>query len=157
MRAARRLCAFSTAEISPVKCRLISSIGITCEYPPPAAPPFIPKTGPREGSLRTTVVFFPIRLRACARPMEVVVFPSPAGVGVIAVTSIRRAFLIFCSSIKCRGILALYLPYNSRSSPGIPIFSAISTIGLILACCAISISCFIFAIFSRKVIYLLLI
>ena len=32
-------------------------------------------------------VFFPIRLRASPNPTEVVVFPSPAGVGLIAVTS----------------------------------------------------------------------
>ena len=39
------------AWMSPVKCKLNSSIGITCEYPPPAAPPLIPNVGPCEGCL----------------------------------------------------------------------------------------------------------
>ena len=37
--AATRLLAAEIACISPVRCKLNSSIGITCEYPPPAAPP----------------------------------------------------------------------------------------------------------------------
>ena len=45
--AASRLLAAPMAWKSPVKCRLISSIGTTCAYPPPAAPPFTPKTGPK--------------------------------------------------------------------------------------------------------------
>src|SRR5450756_2803833 len=44
--AASRLLAVPTAWMSPVKWRLMSSIGTTCEYPPPAAPPLMPKTGP---------------------------------------------------------------------------------------------------------------
>ena len=72
---------------SPVKCRLMSSIGTTCAWPPPAAPPFTPKQGPRLGSRRQTSVSLPMRLRPSASPTEVVVLPSPAGVGVIAVTS----------------------------------------------------------------------
>ena len=44
--AASKLFAAVIAWISPVKWRLNSSIGITCEYPPPAAPPFIPNVGP---------------------------------------------------------------------------------------------------------------
>ena len=74
---------------SPVKCKLISSIGITCALPPPAAPPFIPNTGPKDGSLIVTRAFFPIWLSASPSPTEVVVLPSPAGVGLIAVTSIN--------------------------------------------------------------------
>ena len=50
-----RLWAEVTACKSPVKCRFISSMGSTCEYPPPAAPPFIPNTGPIEGSRITHV------------------------------------------------------------------------------------------------------
>jgi len=58
---------------SPVKCRLIASIGTTWAWPPPAAPPFMPKQGPSEGSRRQTMVFLPIRLSASPRPTVVVV------------------------------------------------------------------------------------
>mmetsp|Transcript_44470 Transcript_44470/g.110704 ORF Transcript_44470/g.110704 Transcript_44470/m.110704 type:complete len:250 (-) Transcript_44470:235-984(-) len=51
MAAASRLLAIATAWRSPVRCRLNSSIGMICEYPPPAAPPFIPKVGPMLGCL----------------------------------------------------------------------------------------------------------
>ena len=74
---------------SPVKWRFICSIGTTWAYPPPAAPPFIPKHGPRLGSLRQTIDFFPILFRPSFKPTDVVVLPSPAGVGLIAVTSIN--------------------------------------------------------------------
>jgi hypothetical protein len=47
--AASRLLAAVMAWKSPVKCRLISSIGTTCAWPPPVAPPFWPKHGPRRG------------------------------------------------------------------------------------------------------------
>ena len=86
--AASRLLAAAIAAKSPVKCRLMSSIGTTCAYPPPAAPPFIPNTGPIDGSRRQITVFFPSRFRASPSPTVVVVLPSPAGVGDIAVTRI---------------------------------------------------------------------
>jgi len=95
IRAESKLFAFSTAEKSPVKCKLISSIGTTCAYPPPAAPPLIPNTGPNEGSLSTTAVCFPILFKPSVRPIEVVVFPSPAGVGVKAVTRIKLLLSTF--------------------------------------------------------------
>ena len=47
--AASRLCAIETACVSPVRWRLKSSIGRTCELPPPAAPPLMPNVGPSEG------------------------------------------------------------------------------------------------------------
>jgi hypothetical protein len=47
---------------------------------------------------------------ACAKPMEVVVFPSPAGVGVIAVTKINLLCATLSGLIKCKGSFALYLP-----------------------------------------------
>ena len=81
-----KLCADVIAWKSPVKCKLICSIGTTWEYPPPAAPPLTPKDGPRLGSLRHTIVFFPILFNPSANPTETVVLPSPAGVGLIAVT-----------------------------------------------------------------------
>ena len=86
--AASRLLAAPMAWKSPVKCRFISSIGTICAYPPPAAPPFMPNTGPRDGSLRAAITFFPILRSPSVSPTEVVVLPSPAGVGVMAVTSI---------------------------------------------------------------------
>ncbi len=86
--AASRLWAEVTACRSPVKCRLMSSLGTTRACPPPVAPPFIPKTGPREGSRRAAMARWPRRPKASASPMAVVVFPSPAGVGVMAVTMI---------------------------------------------------------------------
>ena len=84
-----KLCATPIACISPVKCKLISSIGTTCAYPPPAAPPFIPKTGPKDGSLIAAADNLPILFKACVSPIVTVDFPSPAGVGVIAVTKIN--------------------------------------------------------------------
>jgi hypothetical protein len=47
----------------------------------------IPKTGPSEGWRMLTDAFRPIRLRPWASPTVVVDFPSPSGVGVIAVTT----------------------------------------------------------------------
>ena len=88
----------------------MSSIGTTCEYPPPVAPPLMPNTGPSDGSRSTTVVFLPMRLRPSVRPTDTVVLPSPGGVGVIAVTSTSLAFSTLAGSIRSSGSLALYLP-----------------------------------------------
>ena len=77
--AASRLVADVTAWMSPVKWRLRSSIGTTCDRPPPAPPPLIPKTGPIEGSRRHTTALRPASANASVRPIAVVVFPSPAG------------------------------------------------------------------------------
>ena len=82
-------------------------MGKACEYPPPVAPPFIPNTGPREGSLRHAIDFFPIFLRASVRPTVVVVFPSPAGVGLMAVIRISFAFFL---RLGIELILAICLP-----------------------------------------------
>ena len=139
--AAIKLFAAVIAWISPVKWRLISSIGTTCAYPPPAAPPLIPKHGPSDGSRIATTDFFPNLLSACDNPIIVVVFPSPAGVGLIAVTKINFPSSFWSSFlIASREIFALYFPYNSRSSSSKPTFWATSTIGFIFALCAISTS-----------------
>ena len=90
--AASKLFAAPIALKSPVKCKFISSIGTTWAYPPPAAPPLTPKTGPKEGSLSARDVLFPILFNPSPSPTTVVVFPSPAGVGVIAVTKINFPF-----------------------------------------------------------------
>ena len=47
----------------------------------------MPKQGPRLGSRRHTRAFLPILFIPSVKPTEVVVLPSPAGVGEIAVTS----------------------------------------------------------------------
>ena len=75
-------------------------MGTICAKPPPAAPPFIPNTGPKEGSLKQMIVFLPIRFKASPKPTLVVVFPSPAGVGLIAVTKINFPSFLFCSVSK---------------------------------------------------------
>ena len=88
----------------------MSSIGITCEYPPPAAPPLSPNTGPNDGSRNTATACFPILFNPSVRPIDTVVLPSPAGVGDMAVTSIRLFFSAFSRSISLSGNLALYRP-----------------------------------------------
>src|SRR3954470_7821007 len=113
----------------------MSSIGTTCAYPPPAAPPFMPKDGPRLGSRRHTMARLPIWLSASPRPTVVVVLPSPASVGDIAVRRIRFPFgrsLRDCTYGS--EILALWRPYSSRLVSGIPsFFEATSAIGHITA------------------------
>ncbi len=89
--AASRLWAAVMAWKSPVKCRLMSSIGTTWAWPPPAAPPFMPKQGPSEGSRRQIMAFLPAAQMPSPSPTVVVVLPSPAGVGVIAVTRMSFA------------------------------------------------------------------
>lgn len=113
--------------ISPVKCKLISSIGATCDIPPPVAPPFIPNTGPSDGSLNASIAFFPILFNASAIAIDTVVFPSPNGVGFMAVTKISFPFSFsFNLLLTSLDIFALYFPYTSISSSFIPIFFAIS-------------------------------
>ena len=58
--AASRLLAAPMAWMSPVKCRLRSSIGTTWVMPPPAAPPLMPNTGPSEGSRRQSTGRWPM-------------------------------------------------------------------------------------------------
>ena len=64
IRAESRLCAEVMAWKSPWKWRLIFSAGSICELPPPAAPPFIPKTGPSEGSREVMMALLPMLLQA---------------------------------------------------------------------------------------------
>ena len=75
----------------------MSSIGATCEWPPPAPPPLTPKHGPSDGSRTQIMAFLPIAFSASPRPTVVVVLPSPAGVGEIAVTRISLPSLFFCT------------------------------------------------------------
>src|SRR6266446_2839986 len=128
--AARRLWAEVIAWKSPVKWRLMSSIGTTWERPPPVPPPFMPSVGPIDGSRRAMTARAPMRARAWPRPMVMVVLPSPAGVGVIAVTTTslpsgpaRRE-----RSAGSR-TFALSQPYGSHSSAASPSSRAMSAIG----------------------------
>src|SRR5882724_4089599 len=110
-----KLCARPIAWKSPVKCRLMSSIGTTCAYPPPAAPPLTPNTGPSDGSRIARIAFLPRRRSACVTPTVTVDLPSPAGVGLIPVTSTSRPLgARFCSARS--EIFALYFPYSSKIS-----------------------------------------
>ncbi len=139
MSAASRLVATPIAAKSPVKCRLMSSIGTIWAYPPPAAPPFMPKTGPSAGSRRHTIARSPILESASPRPTVVVVFPSPAGVGETAVTS--TSLPRGRSAIESRNrseTFALWRPYGSRLSSGMPSPAATSVMGSIRAAWAIS-------------------
>ena len=62
-------------------------MGTTWAQPPPAAPPLIPNTGPREGSRRQrTGLASDVAQALPSAPTEVVVLPSPALVGVIPAT-----------------------------------------------------------------------
>src|SRR5450830_835670 len=123
----------------------MSSIGITCEYPPPAAPPLTPKTGPRLGSRMHRMALMFARRSACARPTATVLLPSPAGVGLIAVTSTSRPRT--GRDARSIGSFALNLPYNSRSSASSPRSRATSTMGRGFTLCAISMSVGIWFIF----------
>ena len=70
---------------------------------------------------------------------EVVVFPSPAFVGVIAVTQISFPSAVSRSRSRTRrSIFALVRPYGSTSSGTKPAAAAISSIGRRTAACAIS-------------------
>ena len=128
-----------------MKCRFICSIGTTWANPPPAAPPFIPNEGPKLGSLKQTIDFFPILFNPSFKPTDVVVFPSPAGVGVIAVTKISfPSGLFFNVSRYSKLIFAICLPMGLKAvlSSGTLTLANISLIGRILASLAIWISDF---------------
>ena len=69
-----------------------SSMGMTWLYPPPAAPPLMPKVGPWLGWRTHAMAVRP----TCApsawhSPMVVVLLPSPSGVGVMPATSTAGA------------------------------------------------------------------
>ncbi len=81
------LCAAVTACMSPVRCRLSTSMGTTWLYPPPAAPPLMPNVGPMDGCRIAIVARLPMCLNPWPSPTVVVVLPSPSGVGVIALTT----------------------------------------------------------------------
>lgn len=67
----------------------MDSDGSTVLFPPPVAPPLRPNTGPMLGWRNASATERPLFLSPCARPMEMVVLPLPAGVGVMAETKIN--------------------------------------------------------------------
>ena len=125
--AARKLCADWIAWKSPVKCRLMSAAGSTVARPPPVPPPFVPKSGPSEGSRIASTARFPIFARPSVSPIDVVVLPSPAGVGVIAVTTISFPLEPPCG-IDCSGTLTLSRPNGSIAPHSRPSCSTTSFI-----------------------------
>ena len=72
----------------------------------------MPKTGPSDGWRIVTAARWPMRLRPCTSPMVVVVFPSPSGVGVIAVTTtyFPREFAASSRSMACSVTFAFVGP-----------------------------------------------
>src|SRR5688572_29771202 len=100
----------------------------------------MPNTGPSAGSRKQISAFLPMMLSASPRPTVVVVLPSPAGVGEIAVTSTSLPLGLPSSLERYSSeIFALYLPKASRASSGIPRRSrATSLIRRILAAWAMS-------------------
>ena len=82
-----RLWAFMMSLMSPVSPRENSVMGISSALPPPAAVPLTFMVGPPEGWRRAPPTFLPRLPRPSMRPTEVVLLPSPSGVGVMAVTS----------------------------------------------------------------------
>ena len=84
--------------------------------------------------------FFPILFKPSLRPTDVVVFPSPAGVGVIAVTRISFPSGLFCKVSKYSKLtLAICLPIglNAELSSGTLALAKMSLIGCIFASLAI--------------------
>ncbi len=135
-----RLCALVMSLISPVRPIENSVIGISSAFPPPAAVPLIFIVGPPEGCRMAPPTFFSLFPNPSMSPMAVVVFPSPSGVGVIAVTSIYFPSGLSCSRFMIfKKSSLLILPYPmissflrpslSRHSSGVGIFfSAASAI-----------------------------
>ncbi len=138
MIAASMLLAAPIAWMSPVKCRLRSSIGTTCACPPPAAPPLSPKTGPSDASRMHSIGSLPMWPSPWVSPTEVVDLPSPNRVGVMPATQI--SFPSGRSARRSRtssDTFPLCLPYGSTSSSSKPAASAIPAIGCNRASCAI--------------------
>jgi len=74
----------------------------------------------------------------CVSETDVVVLPSPAFVGVIAVTSISFPSALGARRSRTERLtFALYRPYGSISSGRSPAAAAISVIGRSVASCAI--------------------
>ncbi len=99
-------------------------MGMSSELPPPAAVPLMFMVGPPEGCRRAPPTFRPILPRPSIRPQEVVLLPSPSGVGVMAVTSMYLpSFLALRRSMIFRKSILAILPMGRISSFSSPSFS----------------------------------
>src|SRR2546422_4913411 len=125
--------------------RLIAPSNAAWASPATAAPPLTPNTGPSDGSRMHSAAFRPSLRSACVTPTVTVDFPSPAGVGLIPVTSTKRPLGLRRVN-ACRRIFALYLPYSSTSSSVSPSSAAIAATGRSFAACAMAISVGTFAV-----------
>ena len=110
----------------------------------PVAPPFIPNSGPMDGSLSARATRLPMRAKPWASPIETVVLPSPAGVGVIAETRMSWPSARLLLWMAFTWTLALEVPKAITSSAGMSIDDAISAMGRAFADWAISISVSVF-------------
>ncbi len=121
-----RLWALVTLSMSPVSPREKAVRGIHCDSPPPAALPLILNVGPPEGCRIAPVTFLPLRASPGTNPIDVVVLPSPRGVGVMAVTSMYFAFgrSLNRSRTFMKSILPSVCPMGINSSFSRPISSA---------------------------------
>src|SRR5688500_3543766 len=99
----------------------------------------MPQTGPIDGSRRQSITFLPIAPSPWVSDTLVVVLPSPAFVGVIAVviTSLPSGWSASRSRMD-RSTFALDRPYCSSSPGSMPAAAAMSAIGRSSASCAIS-------------------
>src|SRR5256885_8251878 len=86
-----------------------------------------------------SAAFFPSFRSAWVTPTVTVDLPSPAGVGLMPVTSTSRPFGLRRARAWSR-IFALYLPYSSTSSSPRPNSAAMSATGRSLAACAMAMS-----------------
>src|SRR5687767_4478615 len=128
--AASRLCDAATEWKSPLKWRLMSSIGSIIALPPPVPPPLTPNTGPIDGSRRQSITFLSMRPSPCVSATLVVVLPSPALVGVIAVTMTSLPSALAASRRSSDSLtLARNSPKTSSSSDLMPAVAAMSAIG----------------------------
>src|SRR5918999_2889127 len=118
-------------------CRIEASISAASRLL--AAPPVMPNTGPSDGSRRRSKGSLPIAPRPWVSDTAVVVFPSPALVGVTPATqTILASGASRSRSSTSSDTFALWRPYGSNSSGVSPVRSAIDSIGRSSASCAIS-------------------
>ena len=83
-----------------------------------------------DGWRKATVARLPSFVRASPSPTDIVVLPSPSGVGVVAETRMYLALGVACnSSIAASSILATWRPYGTRCALEMPIRAAMSPSG----------------------------
>ena len=85
------------------------------------------------------MAFFPMWFNPCAKATDVVVFPLPLLLGVVAVTRMSLPWAMR-SWLGMKSTLALYLPYCSMFSVSMLFSVAIASMRFNCACCAISMS-----------------